>query len=98
MVGAARVARLLVNLAHRYTGELSVRPVAVNGDAGIVISSPVTVDLVIAFEVDDGRVAAIRMVRNPDKLVPRGAPGRPAIAPDRSPFRGRRWLNVWTGD
>ena len=74
VVGASRVARLLVNLAHRYTGELSVRPVAVNGDAGIAIIIAGAVDLITAFEVDDGRVVAIRMVRNPDKLAHVGRP------------------------
>ena len=40
----------------------------VNGDAGVVISIAGTVDVVIAFEVHDGQVVAIRMVRNPAKL------------------------------
>ena len=74
VVGATRVARLLVNLAHRYSGDIGVRPVAVNGDAGIVLFIAGEVDLVIAFEVDDGRVTAIRMVRNPAKLSHVGRP------------------------
>ncbi len=69
VVGAPRVARLLVNLAHRYSGEIGVRPVLVNGDAGVVISISGAVDLVSAFEVRDERVMAIRMVRNPAKLA-----------------------------
>jgi RNA polymerase sigma-70 factor (ECF subfamily) len=48
--------------------------VAVNGDAGVLVIIAGAVDLVIAFEVDDGRVAAIRMIRNPDKLSHVGHP------------------------
>ncbi|MGD0392438.1 MAG: RNA polymerase sigma factor SigJ [Acidimicrobiales bacterium] len=74
VVGAPRVARLLVNLAHRHSGEIGVRPVAVNGDAGIVISIAGAVDLVVAFELRGARVVAIRMVRNPTKLSHVGHP------------------------
>jgi RNA polymerase sigma-70 factor (ECF subfamily) len=69
VVGAPRVARLLVNLAHRYEGQLDVRAATINGDVGAVISVDGDVDLVMAFEVDDGSVAAIRLIRNPDKLT-----------------------------
>lgn len=68
VVGARRVARLLVNLAHRYTGDIQVRTVSVNGDAGAVIVIGGEVDVVAAFEIRDQRVVAIRLVRNPDKL------------------------------
>jgi RNA polymerase sigma-70 factor, ECF subfamily len=69
VVGAPRVARLLVNLAQRYQGQLEVRTATINGDVGAVVWVDGAVDLVIAFEVDDGLVAAIRLVRNPDKLT-----------------------------
>ena len=72
VVGADRVVRFLVNLTRRYAGHLTARPASVNGDIGSVVSRDGTVDLVTAFEVEDGRVATIRMVRNPDKLVPCG--------------------------
>ena len=68
VVGADRVVRFLVNLTRRYAGHLTARPASVNGDIGSVVSRDGTVDLVAAFEVEDGRVATIRMVRNPDKL------------------------------
>jgi RNA polymerase sigma-70 factor (ECF subfamily) len=69
VVGAPRVARMLVNLSHRYHGQLDVRTATINGDVGAVISVDGDVDVVIAFEVDDGLVAAIRLIRNPDKLT-----------------------------
>ena len=74
VVGADRVVRLLVNLARRFTGHLTARPVSVNGDVGTVISLDGTVDMVTAFEVEGDRVVTIRMVRNPDKLAHVGAP------------------------
>ena len=74
VTGAPRVARFLVNLAHRYPDRVAVRPVSVNGDIGAVITVDARVDLVTAFEVDGDRVAAIRMIRNPDKLTRVEAP------------------------
>jgi RNA polymerase sigma-70 factor (ECF subfamily) len=74
VVGADRVARLLVNLTRRFAGHLTARPVSVNGDVGAVISLDGTVDMVTAFEVEGDRVVTIRMVRNPDKLAHVGAP------------------------
>jgi RNA polymerase sigma-70 factor (ECF subfamily) len=74
VVGAPRVARLMVNLAHRYAGEMSVRPVAVNGDVGIVIALGGAVDQVMAFEVRGDQIATVRVVRNPDKLSRVGSP------------------------
>lgn len=71
--GAPRVARFMVNLATRYNGQISADPASVNGDAGIVISLGGTVDLVVGFEVNVGRVTAIRIIRNPDKLSRIGA-------------------------
>jgi RNA polymerase sigma-70 factor (ECF subfamily) len=69
VVGAARVARFLVNLSQRFSGRLDVRAATINGDAGAVISLDGIVDLVAAFEVRDDRVVAIRIVRNPEKLT-----------------------------
>jgi RNA polymerase sigma-70 factor (ECF subfamily) len=69
VIGAPRVARLLVNLAHRYRGDIEVRTATVNGDAGVVIVIGGVVDLVVAVEIRDRRVAMIRLMRNPDKLA-----------------------------
>ncbi len=69
VIGAQRVARMLVNLTHRFTGQLAIRSALVSGDVGVVISVDGSVDLVTAFEVHDGQVTAIRIVRNPDKLT-----------------------------
>lgn len=68
VVGAARVARLLINLTGRFAGRLEVRPVSVNGDVGMVVLLDGRVDLVMAFEVDGAQVVTVRMIRNPEKL------------------------------
>lgn len=68
VLGAERVGRFLVNLGQRFAGQFSVRPATVNGDPGVVISLDGVVDVVVAFEVHAEQVAAIRIVRNPDKL------------------------------
>jgi RNA polymerase sigma-70 factor (ECF subfamily) len=69
VVGAGRVARLLVNLSRRYDGDMSVRLVTINGDPGVLIALGGVVDMVAAFETDADRITAIRIVRNPDKLT-----------------------------
>jgi RNA polymerase sigma-70 factor (ECF subfamily) len=74
VVGADRVVRFLVNLTRRHAGRLTARSASVNGDVGTVVSVDGTVELVTAFEVEDGRVATIRMVRNPEKLTHVDAP------------------------
>jgi RNA polymerase sigma-70 factor (ECF subfamily) len=76
VVTAPRVARFLVNLGRRFQDRMEVVPVSVNGDAGYVIRIDGLVDQVLAFSVADGRVVAIRIVRNPDKLAHVGAPVR----------------------
>ncbi|HEY1635221.1 MAG TPA: RNA polymerase sigma factor SigJ [Acidimicrobiales bacterium] len=68
VVGADRIVRLLTNLARRSYGEAQVVPSSINGDPGFVVSVDGAVDFAAAFEVEDERVAAIWLVRNPDKL------------------------------
>ena len=43
-------------------------PSTINGDPGLIVSVDGAVDFAAAFEVVDDRVAAIWLVRNPDKL------------------------------
>ena len=68
VVSAPRVARFLVNLARRYRGRIEVVPANVNGDAGYLFRIDGQLDQVLACSVADGRVVAVRIVRNPDKL------------------------------
>jgi len=47
---------------------MSVVPVTVNGEPGILARLDGEVDFVAAFELDGDRVTTVRLVRNPDKL------------------------------
>jgi RNA polymerase sigma-70 factor (ECF subfamily) len=74
VVGADRVARLLTNLARREYGRAEATPLTVNGEPGLAVSLGGVLDFVAVFEVQEGRVAAVWVVRNPDKLARLAAP------------------------
>lgn len=68
VVGADRVARLLVNLSTRTPPDADIRFESVNAAPALVVRSP-SLDLVLTADSDEeGRVRAIRVVLNPDKL------------------------------
>lgn len=68
VVGADRVARFFVNLTRRQGDAAMVESALINGDPGVIVRLGGVIDLVAAFEVEDARVAAIWIVRNPEKL------------------------------
>ncbi len=73
LVGAARVARFMAGITHRrleMDEEFEVRLVTVNGRPGrlLRIAGQGAWD-VLSVDVADGRIQAIRIVRNPDKLA-----------------------------
>ena len=68
VVGSQRVARLMINLARRYAGTISVEAIEVNGDFGVVLSIDGEVEQVMTFEVEHERV-----VPHPDRPQPRQA-------------------------
>jgi RNA polymerase sigma factor (sigma-70 family) len=69
IVGADRVLRTALALAR--TGLVSSRTVFadINGSPGLVAEDPSGVLNVTVFTVDGGRITAIDVIRNPDKLV-----------------------------
>ena len=70
MVGREEVVRLIQGVIWRGKAPAvtGMRPVRINGAPGFILSDPEGVQTV-AFEADaDGRVAAIYVVRNPEKL------------------------------
>jgi RNA polymerase sigma-70 factor, ECF subfamily len=69
VVGADRVARLLVNLAARIQPGTQVDPVRVNGELGWYATVDGQPDLVLVPSFRDGRVATVLAVLNPDKLA-----------------------------
>jgi RNA polymerase sigma-70 factor (ECF subfamily) len=68
--GPDKIVRFIEAVARKNTGLAAsqVRPATVNGLAGFVVREEDGLIDTMAFEVRDGRVAAIYVVRNPDKL------------------------------
>ena len=71
--GAQNVTRFLLALARR--PPRSVRMASVNGAPGLVMRDADGVLTVIAFTVDAGRITALDVMRNPDKLTTVPDPG-----------------------
>ncbi|MEQ1704184.1 MAG: RNA polymerase sigma factor SigJ [Ilumatobacteraceae bacterium] len=68
VLGFDRVTRLLANLTKRMPADVAVVPHEINGEEGLVLTRGGITWLVMAFEIVDDRIAAIRLVLNPDKL------------------------------
>jgi RNA polymerase sigma-70 factor (ECF subfamily) len=66
LVGADRVARALVTMAHHFQGEFAATIADVNGAPGLVIDNNSELS-VVAFTVDGGRIRSIDGIRNPAK-------------------------------
>jgi RNA polymerase sigma-70 factor, ECF subfamily len=89
--GAERVARLLLGLARRGAAVgMRLRPAEVNGHPGLLAADPDGRLLnVLALDVADGRVTAVRSIVNPDKLRHLGPVGDlVSILGDRQPETG----------
>ncbi|MYV67889.1 RNA polymerase subunit sigma-24, partial [Streptomyces sp. SID2131] len=67
--GGARIARYMVAIADRAPG-LELLERSVNGAPGLVARRDGVVATVASFDVAEGRVARIWVVRNPEKLRP----------------------------
>ena len=72
IVGADRVARFLLGHASKlHYSEVDFTPVSINGTPGLLLRHPLAGDGAYAFDIDftaGGRIRAIYIVRNPDKL------------------------------
>jgi RNA polymerase sigma-70 factor, ECF subfamily len=67
--GADRVVAFLVGAVRRgWTDGMSARSGTINGLPGLIVSGPDGVIQTNAFEIDNGLIGAIYVVRNPDKL------------------------------
>jgi RNA polymerase sigma-70 factor, ECF subfamily len=67
LVGITRVVALLMGIMRKWQGwvlEITI----VNGEPGILVRDRDRVAAVMAFDVEDGRIAAVYGVINPDKL------------------------------
>jgi len=68
VLGADKVARLLVALGEQAGAEAlaTVRPVQVNGEAGLLLPGPAPI--VLTLTVADGRAVAVHLPMNPERL------------------------------
>ena len=67
--GPDRVAAFLVGATRKgWTDDMRVRVDTINGLPGLIVSAPGGLVQTNAFEIEDGLVTAIYVVRNPDKL------------------------------
>jgi RNA polymerase sigma-70 factor (ECF subfamily) len=66
--GAGRVARLVAGIERKWNIGGRHEIVTVNGEPGLLTWRDGVPDSVASFDVRDGRIAAIFVVRNPDKL------------------------------
>jgi RNA polymerase sigma-70 factor, ECF subfamily len=74
VTGSGRVARFLVSVARGYGRHLATRPAVVGGAAGAVLSADGATEQVMAVTSEDGVIAAVYFVGNPDKLTSVGRP------------------------
>ncbi len=67
--GADKVARFFIGLAGKRAGhQIRVEPAIINGLAGMRIYYDGELDHTMSLSIEDGQIAAIYLVRNPDKL------------------------------
>jgi len=80
VVGVDRSSRFLLSVARRIPAGTTSREVSLNGQPGIVFEYDGTVTVALALDVIGGRVAGVRVVTNPDKLVALQPGRRPSLS------------------
>ncbi|BDB59304.1 MULTISPECIES: RNA polymerase sigma-70 factor [Rhodococcus] len=73
VLGSAKVARLFLGLVRHPLPDMTIEPAVVNSMPGVLVYSAGVLDMVLHFEIDDGLVTGVYVVRNPDKLAHLGA-------------------------
>jgi RNA polymerase sigma-70 factor (ECF subfamily) len=68
VVGIERVARLMGSLTRRMPDDATLELHRVNHEPGLLVRRGGRPWSVLALETHDGRVTAVRLVLNPDKL------------------------------
>jgi RNA polymerase sigma-70 factor, ECF subfamily len=76
VVGARKVATAIVGLVRRGLPEMRVEWVTCNSAPAVLVYSADRVDIVIAVDVVDGKIANFYAIRNPEKLVTAAVPRR----------------------
>ena len=69
IIGADKVARFFIGLAGKTAGhDVRIEPAVINGAVGALLYLDGELDLTLSMAVDGEKIAAIYIVRNPDKL------------------------------
>jgi RNA polymerase sigma-70 factor (ECF subfamily) len=69
-VGAARIARLAVNLRERFWADgRTIGPATVNGEPGLCVRDGDRLVATLSIATDGARIHAVYAVVNPEKLV-----------------------------
>jgi RNA polymerase sigma-70 factor (ECF subfamily) len=69
IIGADKIARLFIGLAGKNAGhDLRVVPAMINGSIGALLYMDGELDHTFSMAIDGDKIAAIYLVRNPDKL------------------------------
>ncbi len=67
--GAERIAKFMLGYAGKLQWtESDFQPVTINASSGLLMRHPAAGDGAYSFDIDDGRIRTIYVVRNPDKL------------------------------
>jgi RNA polymerase sigma-70 factor (ECF subfamily) len=67
--GAGRVAGVFWSLEHQHPGQVVYRSAMVNGEPGLLRYVDGKIESAQSFIIDDGRIVAVFVMRNPDKLT-----------------------------
>jgi len=67
--GAGRVAGVFWSVEHQYPQRVDYRQARVNGEPGLLRYVEGRLESAQSFVIEDGRIAAVLVVRNPDKLT-----------------------------
>lgn len=67
--GAGRIAGVFWSVEHAFPGSVTYRMARINGEPGLLRYVNGELESAQSFIVDDGKIVAIYVVRNPDKLV-----------------------------
>jgi RNA polymerase sigma-70 factor (ECF subfamily) len=69
IIGADKVARFFIGLAGKIAGhDVRIQPAVINGVVGALLYLDGELDLTLSMAIDGEKIAAIYVVRNPDKL------------------------------
>ena len=68
VLGAALVAKFLINIRQRDPADIRIEPATINAEPGFLVFRNGVLDCSMNFELVNDRIHAVYIVRNPDKL------------------------------